>query len=94
MDTIDHPDHVKAVDDLIETLDAASLATKSNALTGGCLREEDVLKVVKLTALSAIRLAGREVIVAGVGAVWKDGVLKLFHAAEVVNVPIPRIALS
>lgn len=85
MYSFDQPERSAAVDALIETLDTTDLAAKSNALTGGCLREEDLVKVIKLVAMTAIRTPGLEVIVAGVGASWDGKDLSLFLAAEVAT---------
>lgn len=89
-DPLDNPEHAAAVDALLATLDAAELALKANALNASHLREEDVLKLTRMVAMTAMRMEGREVLVAGIGAVWKDSVLKIFHAAEVASVSIPN----
>ena len=79
------PEHAAAVKALVETLDPAELARKSNALTDSSLRPEDAVTLLTQVALTAMRSPGTEVIVAGLGASFSGTVLKVWYGHEIAT---------
>ena len=72
------PEHRKLADDLLADLDGEHLASKANALTGGSMRGEDALRVLRMVILAALHAPGTEVIVAGFAAAVVDGTLNVY----------------
>lgn len=88
MAPLDKPDHVRAVDNFVQTLDGEELAGNMNALSGGCLRGKDAINVARLVSIAALRHPGKAVLVAGLGAWWEHGKLNLFIGTEVAAAEI------
>lgn len=93
LEQLDHPEQSSAIDEALASLDTEDLAAKSNALTGGCLRGIDALKVARLVAFSAARNPGRRVVVAGVSGEMAGGRISLGFSGPLcdIQLPTPRL---
>jgi hypothetical protein len=85
-----HPAHVKLAEDLLADLDGEGLAMKANALTGGCMRGEDALKVGRMVILAALHAPGTEILVAGFAACVNGPQLDFYMHGEVASRDIPQ----
>lgn len=74
---LENPAAAAAIQKMIDAVDAEDLAEKSNAITGGCLRGEDAVKVAGMVCEAAMRQPGRAVHVAGLLATFAEGRLTL-----------------
>lgn len=74
-----------AIDQHIETLDLAMLASVSNMITGGSLRSDDARKILRMAAESAMRTPGMEVTVAGLRAFYANNQLILGIAGNITK---------
>lgn len=84
------PKNLKLADDLLADLDGEGLAVKANALTGGCMRGEDALKVGRMVILAALHAPGTEIIVAGFAACVNGTQLDFYMHGEVASRDIPQ----
>lgn len=85
------PEHISFVETMLADLSGEDLAAKGNALTGGCMRGEDALKVAKMVALAAMHAPGTEVIVAGFAACVSGDQLNLYLHGELASREIPKV---
>lgn len=83
---LDIPDQSESIDLAIAKLDIDELAMKSNALTGGCLRGIDAMKVLRLVAFSAMSNRGKEVVVAGFRGEYDGVTLSLGYSGELLQI--------
>jgi len=85
----DQPEHLALVNELLEQIDAASLARQMNEITGGSLLERDALNVARMVGLAALRNAGRAIVVAGLAGQVKDGGLRTWLVTPVAEIKLP-----
>lgn len=89
-DTLENPEHAAAVDAALARLNSADMAAKSNALTGGCLRPMDALKLARMVAFSALRAPHKIITVAGIQGRFAGARLFLAYSADITSIEIPN----
>jgi hypothetical protein len=85
MNDFDKPEDLATTEALLATLDGSKMAKNCNAITGGCLRAEDALKVAKMVCLAALRRPGQMVQVAGLCALADDTEVCLGYGAQITT---------
>lgn len=85
---LDNPDQSEAIDSALAKLDIDKIAEKSNALTGGCLRGIDALKVARMVAFNAVRNPGQQIVVAGISGLYVGLTLTMGYSGELCEITI------
>lgn len=88
-EAIDNPLHQPAVDSALARMDIEGMAAKSNALTGGCLRGQDALKVARMVCFAALRSPHKIITVAGIQGRYAGDRLFLAYSADLIAIEIP-----
>ena len=88
MHDLDKPENVATVRALLADVDAAELAAKANAITGGSQTADGAMKVAEMTVMAALRNSGSRIFVAGFCAYAAEGKVTLYFAEEINSATI------
>ncbi len=86
----DAPENVACVEQAMSGMDFTHVAEEMNRSSGGCLDARAAENMARLVGLAAMRLNGRAVIVAGIGAQVEGDRLVLFLGAEIGSAEVPE----